>query len=94
MPFITKDRREAIANGRLRPEDMEPGDRCYVRYKELVLEWRKNPSWTTADRLYQRILRFNFTTEEAAAAQLAWQVFFQLYVMPYEVQKRKENGDV
>jgi hypothetical protein len=94
MPFITKDRRALIEANKLRHEDFVPGDLCYTYYKPMVDKWRINPSWTTADSLYRDVLRHNFTIEDAAAAQLAWQVFFQLYVMPYELKKRGENGDI
>lgn len=94
MPFITKDRRKDIKDGKIQPVDFQPGDRCYLDYKYLIDEWKKDPRWTTADRLYQHTLRFNFNVEEAASAQLAWQIFFSIYVMPYELGKREENGDV
>lgn len=94
MPFILKERRAMIANGTLKSTDFEAGDRCYVYYKDMVEAWRKSPRWTTADKIYQNVLTHSFTVEDQAAAQLAWQVFFQLYVMPYELLKRKENGDI
>lgn len=94
MPFITKARRSLIDMKQLEADKYTPGDRCYLHYKHLVEEWRKKPCWTTADALYREVLSYNFTVEAAAAAQLAWAVFFQLYVMPYEAAKRKENGDI
>jgi len=76
------------------PEELEPGDICYTYYKPMVEAWRHEPRWSTANRLYEHVLSISFNREQAAAAQLAWQVFFQLYVMPYELGKRKENGDI
>ena len=94
MPFITQERRKLIAKNKLKKDEFEPGDRCFIAYNCLVYEWKANPRWATVDRLYQTVLEHNFTREDAAAWQLAWQVFFQLHVMPYEQKKRKENGDI
>lgn len=32
--------------------------------------------------------------DDKAAKELAWQVFFSLHVLPYEILKRTENGEV
>ena len=54
-------------------------DRCRCSFYGLVLEE----------------LSGKFETQDIEAAQsLAWQVFFQNFVMPYENQKRDENGDI
>ena len=94
MPFLTKSRRTLIDANKVPRDKWTPGDLCYTYYKSMVDKWRANPSWTLADEIYRDTLRHNFTVEDSAAAQLAWQVFFQLYVMPYELKKRQENGDV
>lgn len=94
MPFILKDRRPLIDKGTIPPDLWEPGDRCYVYYSKMVKEWKAQPRWTTADKIYRDVLLHNFTVEDRAAIELAWQVFFNLYVMPYELKKREENGDV
>jgi hypothetical protein len=94
VPFITKDRRLAIEDRTLKPDDFEPGDQCYVYYKHLVEAWRADSRWATADRLYRWVLQHNFTVEDAAAAQLAWQVFFTIHVFPYETKQRLQNGDI
>jgi hypothetical protein len=103
MPLITQKRREAIKN--------QPGDLCYIYYKDMVEEWKKNPQWTTAHNIYERMIRRlagvswdgenpelipkikDDIYQRKAAYQLAWQVFFQFYVIPYELKKREENGD-
>lgn len=92
MPFVTKDHRVA-------PDLSIPGDRCYVYYQHLVDEWNKEPRWTTADRLHHEMTFKHFADPRMSydminAMQLAWQVFFQLKVMPYELEKRALNGDI
>ena len=57
----------------------------------MVEQWKESPRWKTAHNIYKHINNLNDTS---AAYELAWQVFFQLYVMPYELKKREENGDV
>lgn len=95
MPFIIPERRAIIDAGEF-PGAVSPGDRCYVYYKEMKKQWKENPSWTTAHAIYADV-RFGPVPEgldNEAAKQLAWQVFFQLEVIPYELKKREENGDV
>lgn len=94
MPFILKSRRPLIDSGSIKPDLWEPGDRCYVYYKQMVQKWKASPRWTTADSIYRDVLLHNFTVEDRAAIELAWQVFFNLYVLPYELLKREEQGDV
>lgn len=94
MPFITQDRRdniESIIDG----EVAQPGDLCYVHYKHMVDRWRANPRWTTAHEIYKEVDgRPPEDYDAIIAQQLAWQVFFQLHVMPYELKKRDLNGDI
>lgn len=96
MPFITDLRRDAIENDY--PMDMHPGDLCYIHYKKMVDQWKDNPRWTTAHEIYYNIVVGLPPEAEGydnvVAQLLAWQVFFQLYVMPYELKKREENGDI
>ena len=87
MPFVTQDHRDE-------PDLTIPGDLCYVFYKELVDQWKLSPRWTTADRLYACVRVVEGTRGKQRAKELAWQVFFQLYVMPYELEKRAANGDI
>lgn len=105
MPFITHNRRTALALGEL-PESV--GDLCYLAYKEMVRCWSLEPKWTTAHFIYRNVCTVNFwermfedvlasNFEEAdfkVAIDLAWQVFFQNYVMPYEREKEKDNGTI
>ena len=98
MPFIKQDRRENIDHILTCPDSggPEPGDRCYVFYKGMVDRWRAKPRWTTAHEivtdLYESIPLDN--VDDRVARGLAWAVFFQLHVMPYELKKREENGDI
>ena len=95
MPFINKDRREILDAGKqlLNPK---PGDYCYVAYKKMVDRWNDDPCWTTANNIYADLSSPSRKIEYGwdVAGQLAWQVFFQLHVMPYELKKREENGDI
>ena len=88
MPFVTQEHRDN--------PDMEiPGDRCYFYYKQMVEAWKKSPRWTTADTIYQEILYDpSPVLRYEVARKLAWQVFFQRYVMPYEDLKEKANGTI
>lgn len=93
MPFIQQDRREPLLDGTLNPA--VPGDVCFLHYVTMVERWRKNPSWTTAHNIYRSVRAGDCdSVESQLAMELAWQVFFQLYVMPYEIKKREENGDI
>jgi hypothetical protein len=105
MPFIEKGRRMIIKDwGLEKLDEIQPGDRCYFFYKNMVDEWKANPHWTTAHHIYKDMLSgivgekdVELRTEnddDDIAYLLAWQIFFQLYVMPYELKKREENGDV
>ena len=109
MPFITPDRRKIIdKDGIYSLEVIEVGDWCYVYYKSMVKRWKENPRWTTAHKIYEEMIRANVGDiptgvdselrtqlwKERAAHELAWQVFFQIHVLPSELKKREENGDV
>ena len=81
-------------------EGIQVGDRCFFYYQPMVDRWKANPCWTTAHEIYKEMMIkissvLNFSSyDDIYAYQLAWQVFFQLYVMPYELKKREENGDI
>lgn len=93
MPFVTQQRRTLISNGEV--QEFTPGDHCYIHYRRLIQQWIENPRWTTAHNLFvSRYELSDGTITDDAACDLAWQVFFQLHVMPYELQKREENGEV
>lgn len=100
MPFITSEARRMT--DKIGPSEV--GDRCFLFYREMLRAWRKSPRWTTAHDLYRDIVlcrreieAIDMVHEELdsiAARDLAWQVFFQLHVMPYELQKRTLNGEI
>lgn len=103
MPFINQVRRDMMASGGL--VDWQPGDYCYKHYKEMVDAWKTSPRWTTAHNLYAKLNldRMTDLTQMSPdadhdmnfyARDLAWQVFFIKYVMPYEDLKEKENGTI
>jgi len=96
MPFIKSERRYVIdERGLWALDEVQVGDCCYEFYKPMVDRWKSNPRWTTAHEIYKdMICSINESWDLQAAKELAWQVFFQLYVMPYELKKREENGDV
>lgn len=96
MPFIKPERRNIIdEHGIEGLADIEPGDRCYVHYKRMMDAWRRAPRWGTAHRLMKETLgAIDKDKEESAARFLAWQVFFALHVVPYEIRKEEENGDI
>ena len=104
MPFIKKERRSFCDKDIRFAEDK--GDACYLIYREFVEEWKKEPRWTTVHNIYKTKLmdtmwlykfkcndRFTYN-DWVTALHLAWQVFMDLYVMPYERDKRAENGDI
>ena len=97
MPFTkTKDRRKMDRIQAMTRElrdlmiDIKPGDRCFLEYRRMMREWKKNTGWTTADTLAANLL----PDEQARAYFLAFLVFFNLHVMPYERMKQRENGDI
>ena len=88
MPFVN-------AEHRLTPDPNIPGDRCFVMYREIMNRWNAEPRWTTVDSIYSWVVDTNQSDPEwQRAKELAYQVFFQLHVMPYELKKQKENGDI
>lgn len=98
MPFVTEDHRRD-------PDMTVPGDICYTFYREMVRKWKNEPRWTTAHNIYKQMRTILINAhhrgilpiqecDSCTAYELAWQVFFQLYVMPYEIDKRATNGDI
>ena len=97
MPFIKPERRDTIERiGLAQLQIIEPGDRCYVYYKAMVDKWKLEPRWTTAHNIMTEFYANShlLDDDDVVAKRLAWEVFFQLYVMPYELKKREENGDI
>jgi hypothetical protein len=102
MPFVTQKRRNAIDNYTEDMLPMVPGDLCYMFYKEMVQEWKENPRWTTAHNIYKKMRSETKVTyaycpeglEDQCAKELAWQVFFLWWVVPYEKEKERLNGPI
>lgn len=97
MPFITSEARRMTDT--IGPKEV--GDRCFIYYREMLRAWRTSPRWTTAHDLYIDMWKrtrgpgaLDRMLDDVAAHELAWQVFFQLHVMPYELQKRTLNGEI
>jgi hypothetical protein len=110
MPFINQARREAVDNGNLdvyEPGDLcylyykymvvkwkrEPRWTTAHNIYEEMVERLGGVSWDVNNPELEPAIRAT-TLQRKAAYQLAWQVFFQIYVMPYELKKREENGDI
>ncbi len=88
MPFVN-------AEHRLNPDENISGDRCFLHYKRMVERWKEAPRWTTADDIFMDVQSHSQPNEaQQRALELAWQVFFQEYVMEYERAKKKLNGDI
>lgn len=83
MPFVNDEHR-------LSPQTDIPGDRCYLEYRGMIRKWSASPRWTTADEIASKLVPDPW----ARARWLAFLVFFTLHVMPYEIKKREENGEV
>lgn len=106
MPFIKPEKRKIIDNLEDYTKiffdehhfDFQVGDICYCFYKQMVDLWKKTPRWYTAHQIYLQkemvVKNKNYSEDARAAVELAWQVFFQKYVIPYENQKEKENGGI
>ena len=98
MPFTAIDRRVAAVNNTL--TEWQPGDYCFMEYRWMAYKWKGSPRWTTADEIFGIVLletvryAVMFQFKKLKALWLAWQVFFQLHVMPYELEKRAANGDI
>ncbi len=95
MPFTTSEaRRMTDVVG---PTTV--GDKCFLEYREMLRKWRASPRWTTAHEIYRDgvvggTIGHPYNDDSVIALHLAWQVFFQLHVIPYELVKRTENGEV
>lgn len=83
MPFVNEEHRK-------HPDIDVPGDRCYMCYRAMMFAWKQEPRWTTVDRIATVI----WPEPWYRAQILAFLVFFALIVMPYELMKRSENGDI
>lgn len=87
MPFIPRvDRDKPFAE----LEHGTEGEKCFVSYRSMIRMWKATPRWATVDHIATAIWPEAF----ARARILAFLVFFILHVMPYEIKKRKEHGEV
>lgn len=95
MPFITQERRQALANGE-GPQSV--GDLCYLSYKDMVRIWKEHPRWRTAHAIYSQVVREKrgdaATFDQKVALDLAWQIFVLKHLIQYEDEKEKENGTI
>jgi hypothetical protein len=92
MPFTLPERRNQMLAGIL--TDIQSGDRCFLHYHRMVTTFKAKPSWTTVSQLYEHVRITGRSCEQQYAEELAWQVFFIKYVMPYEDKKEQENGTI
>jgi|GEM_PF-3564832 len=109
MPFTTTEARLETVEHPSKAL-LIPGNRTWAIYREMKRLWKLERRWTTADTIYRDFVfdtEFNdFLVglsnkapllgwmDICCASHLAWQVFFNLEVMPYELEKRAENGEV
>lgn len=89
MPFTDLEAQEAVLKNGGKP--ITVGDICREKYRPMIQRWRKEPRWTTAHNILKEMLNLE---DEETAETLAFLVFFCKEVMPYEIKKCEENGDV
>lgn len=106
MPFIKPEERKRLLEAREQPNfkffksKEVPGNLCFLHYYDMVKQWKERPRWTTAHQIYKKVVESQLTSTEnplsddRIALELAWKVFFQLHVIPYEREKQSENGDI
>lgn len=87
VPFVNPEHRN-------NPDRTIPGDLCYIWYRWMKDEWNKERRWFTAASIYTMVMHSDESLQEQRAKELAWQVFFNIEVMKYELEKRAENGDI
>lgn len=82
MPFVEDAHRKS-------PDLKIPGDRCYVHYEKMMRRWEENPKWRTIDALAERL----YPNDDDRAYFLAFMVHFVFHGVPYEEDRREENGE-
>jgi hypothetical protein len=82
LPYVNEERKKALAEGTVSPQELEPGDLNYLITELLVL--------------YLATHEKNYTTLNAIVGALdsAKLEFYRRIVAPYEMIKMQENGDV
>jgi len=88
MPFTKQSDRVSALRGVI----SKVGDLCFLEYRSLKQEWDQERRWTIAHAQYTKV--FNVGNDKQAAKELAWWVHFVLNIIPYELEKREEHGDV
>jgi len=92
MPFIPQLERDMLKKGE---PPITPGQRCFLEYQWMVTTWKNEPHWTTADRIYKDVTQEIYEDPDfQRARELAWQVFFNFFVMPYEQKQLWKNGAI
>lgn len=89
MPFIKPDRRVPLQTGDAVPREV--GELCFLRYKEIMDEWRRNPRWTTIHNMF---VKLTGAEDEEAAAFLAFLEFYLNHGHNYELTKKEQHGDI
>jgi len=87
-------------------DNIAVGDKCYYFYKQMVTTFNNERRWTVAHYTYET-MKFvienshdlfgsgsGWADDTRTAYDLAWQVFFAIQVMPYELEKQALNGDI
>lgn len=88
-PFILPNDRIRLMDPKEAPHAV--GELCYKFYKPMVDVWKEKKSWT----LFHNMLAATFGWNDLQTAKVAaLMVFFIEHVMPYEQQKKLENGDI
>lgn len=108
MPFVGTVRAQALLKRELMPEKV--GDLCCLAYIPMVQKFLANTSWSTIHRIRKDVrdgtwnkvfllsraetIPEHLQSEVDTAVDLAWEVFFGLYGLKYEMEKRMTNGGV
>lgn len=107
MPFVGMKRQKELEAGAI-PKKV--GDICNLAYVPMVKQFLNDPSWTTIHNIKKHTIDINLNLRRRLenewsqtlfsiddiniSADLAWQEFWDNYGHPYEIKKRKANGDV
>jgi hypothetical protein len=92
MPFTSQEARKKMAAAI--PFVLAPGDRCFFFYVTMMRAWKKERRWTTADKIREWVDMQELDPSWNRAKKLAWDVFFWLEVMPYELEMKSKSGAV
>ena len=82
MPYITQERKEALAKGEIQPSELNAGDLNYLLTGMLLM-------WVTA-----KPLKYEHLNAALGALDACKLEFYRRVVAPYEDRKIAENGDV